>query len=163
MRSRVRESGIELTDLLERDYPFVVTVDEDDGGYVIEFPDLPGCMTQAESLDELGAMAAEAKALWLETALESGWDIPLPSFPETYSGRFNVRLPKSLHRRLVESAALDGVSLNQQVVSMLSEAIVRRSFEPRVSATDTQATNATPDDARAAFLASPRSIFKDTD
>ena len=100
-------------------YPFQVIADRD-GGYVVRFPDLPGCVTQVETLDELPAMAEEARRLWIETAHEQGLDIPMPSYPEEYSGKFNVRLPASLHRALVEAAEREGVSLNQYVVMLLS-------------------------------------------
>jgi predicted HicB family RNase H-like nuclease len=109
-----------LADYLALDYPFQAIADPD-GGYVILFPDLPGCMTQVETIDEIGPAAAEIKELWLETEHERGAEIPLPSYPEPYSGKFNLRLPKTLHRRLVEQAEAEGVSLNQLVVSMLSE------------------------------------------
>jgi antitoxin HicB len=111
-----------LADYLTLNYPFTVYADPS-GGYVIRFPDLPGCMTQVDSFDEIGPMAAEIKELWLETAFDHGHEIPLPSYPEEYSGRFNLRLPKSLHRRLAERAEDEGVSLNQLVVALLSEGI----------------------------------------
>jgi predicted RNase H-like HicB family nuclease len=107
-----------LEDYLSAEYPFNVTADPD-GGYVILFPDLPGCMTQVESLEAIPLAAAEIRELWIETEFEAGRDVPPPSFPEEYSGKFNVRLPKSLHRRLVESAARDDVSLNQYVMTLL--------------------------------------------
>ncbi len=110
-----------LSDLLAVEYPFNVIADPD-GGYVIRFPDLPGCLTQVESIDEVGQAASEIKALWIETEYEHGAEIPMPSFPEAFSGKFNLRLPKSLHCRLVEQAVADSVSLNQLIVSMLSGA-----------------------------------------
>jgi predicted RNase H-like HicB family nuclease len=108
-----------LNDYLALQYPFNVLADPD-GGYVIVFPDLPGCMTQAETIDEIPQVAEEARRLWIETAYEDGEEIPLPSYPEEYSGKFVLRLPRSLHRRLAEAAAREGVSLNQYVVSLLS-------------------------------------------
>ena len=106
---------------LAQEYRFnVIAGYPDEGGYVIEFPDLPGCLTQIESLDELVPMANEIRELWIETEYERGRDIPEPSYPEEYSGKFNVRLPKSLHRQLAEQAAADGVSLNQHVVALLA-------------------------------------------
>jgi antitoxin HicB len=107
---------------LSLDYPFQAIADPD-GGYVVVFPDLPGCMTVADDLNELATMAADAKVLWNETEYDRGGEIPLPSYPEEYSGKFNLRLPKSLHRRLAEGAARDDVSLNQYVVSLLSEGL----------------------------------------
>ncbi len=55
---------------------------EPEGGYVIVFPDLPGCMTQVESLEEVGPAAEEIRALWIETEYEAGEEIPPPSYPE---------------------------------------------------------------------------------
>ena len=108
----------ELQELLRRQYTFHVIADED-GGYVILYPDLPGCMTQVESVEEVAEAAEEVRELWLEAEYEMGAEIPEPSYPETHSGKFNVRLPRSLHRRLAESAAAEAVSLNQYVTALL--------------------------------------------
>jgi predicted RNase H-like HicB family nuclease len=115
---------------LSLSYPFKATPDPD-GGYVITFPDLPGCMTQVEDAAEIGAAAEEARRLWITTEYEEAGDIPEPSYPEEYSGRFNLRLPRSLHRRLAEQARHEGVSLNQLAVSLLAERPSRRSRRPR--------------------------------
>lgn len=100
-------------------YPFNAIADPD-GGYVIVFPDLPGCLTEAETVDEIAEMAEDARRLWIETEYELGRDIPLPSYPEEYSGKFNVRLPRSLHRELAEEAEREGVSLNTYVATLLA-------------------------------------------
>jgi len=60
-------------------------------------------------------MIEDAKVCWLESALEDGVTIPEPRTAEKYSGKFNVRLPKTLHRILVEKAKEENVSLNQYV------------------------------------------------
>lgn len=114
---------------LKLEYPFNVIADPDSGGYVIVFPDLPGCLTQIDSLDELPHMVEDVRTLWLETEYELGAEMPLPSYPEEYSGKFNVRLPRSLHRQLVESAERDGVSLNQYVTMLLSRGDAQRGIE----------------------------------
>ena len=103
------------------EYPFQVIADPD-GGYVIVFPDLPGCMTQVESAAQIGPAADEARRLWITTEYEEGEDIPRPSYPEQCSGKFHLRLPRSLHRRLAELAEREGVSLNQCVVTLLARA-----------------------------------------
>src|SRR4051794_19987940 len=97
------------------DYTVQFVTDED-GGYTAIFPDLPGCLTQGETLAETAALAEDVRRLWLTSAYEHGHDIPLPSYPDDeYSGQFRLRLAKSLHRQLAESAAIEGVSLNQYV------------------------------------------------
>ncbi len=99
-------------------YPFNAIAD--DGEYVITFPDLPGCLTQVERLEDVGAAAEEARTLWIETAYEQGLEIPLPTSPDDFSGRFNVRLPRSLHRQLTQNAKREGISLNQYVIYLLT-------------------------------------------
>ena len=102
------------------EYPFNVLADPD-GGYFIEFPDLPGCMTQVDSIDEIPYMVEDARMGWMATQYDhKNGEIPLPSYPPEYSGKFNVRIPRSLHHLLVDAAERDGVSLNQYVVMLLT-------------------------------------------
>ncbi len=114
-------SGIKpLEYFLKLEYPFNVIADPD-GGYVIEFPDLPGCLTQVETLEEIPYMVEDVRLGWLECEYDRDpTDIPLPSYPVEYSGRFNVRIPKLLHQLLSDAAERDGVSLNQYVVALLA-------------------------------------------
>jgi predicted HicB family RNase H-like nuclease len=125
-----------LEDHFATEYTFHVIADEDIGGYTVVFPDLPGCLTQFDSLDQLPHMVDDAKRTWMTSLYEAGQEIPPPTFPETYSGRFNVRLPRSLHRALAESAEREGVSLNQYVVMLLTrgDAETRMGRAARVSA-----------------------------
>jgi len=62
---------------------------------------------------------------WLQVSLEDGDPIPEPRPEEEYSGKFVVRVPRSLHRQLVEEAERDGVSLNQYVNVALASAVTR--------------------------------------
>lgn len=82
-------------------------------------------MTQADNFDELGEMIQDAMRAWLTVALEDGQEIPEPRPVESYSGKFIVRVPKSLHRELVETAEREGVSLNMYVSTALSKAVGR--------------------------------------
>lgn len=104
---------------LSLEYPVTVYPDAD-GGYVAEIKDLPGCLTQGETLEETMTNINEARELWLETVYENGDKIPLPSTDDNYSGKLLLRMPKSLHRRLAEAADKEGVSLNQYIVFLLS-------------------------------------------
>ncbi|MBN3873778.1 type II toxin-antitoxin system HicB family antitoxin [Nostoc sp. JL33] len=91
-----------------------------EGGYVAEIKDLPGCLTQGETLEETMANLNEARELWIETAYEADDNIPLPISNNSYSGKLLVRIPKSLHRHLAETSEQEGVSLNQYILSLLS-------------------------------------------
>jgi len=113
----VKNNGLEY--YLQLEYPITIYRAEE-GGYVAEIEDLPGCITEGETLDEVSQKIDEARRAWIEVAYEDGLEIPLPRTEQEYSGRFLVRIPKYLHRRLAEQAKREGVSLNQHVEAILS-------------------------------------------
>jgi len=121
------KSKMSVEDYLKLPYTIEVTRDESEGytGWFAKVGELPGCMTQADTFDELGEMIEDAKRAWIESALEDGEEIPLPRKVEDYSGKFVVRLPKSLHKQLVNTANQEGVSLNTYVNVALSQAVGR--------------------------------------
>ena len=92
-------------------------------GWFARVLELPGCITQANTFEELGEMVKDAMRVWIETALEDGQPIPEPRADEDYSGKFVVRLPRSLHRELAEAAERDGVSLNALINALLGRAL----------------------------------------
>ena len=100
-----------------------VIVAAKEGGYVGYISELKGCITQADTKEDILAMLEDAKENWLLPALEEGIAIPEPQSEEDYSGRFNLRIPKSLHRALALSAKNEGVSLNQLVTSILASRV----------------------------------------
>lgn len=59
-------------------YKMVVTPDVEGGGYVASFPDLPGCITCADTQEKVIANAKDAKRAWIEAALESNVEIHEP-------------------------------------------------------------------------------------
>lgn len=85
--------------------------------------ELPGCMTEADSFEALDGMIQEAMTAWLEDALADGDPIPEPRPAEEYSGKFVIRLPRSLHRDLAQTAVQEGVSLNAFVTAALARAV----------------------------------------
>ncbi len=113
--------------------PYTIEVTRDEGevysGLFARVVELPGCMTQADTFNELEEMISDAMRGWIEAALESGQDIPEPHPKEKYSGKFIVRVPCSLHRALVEAAEREGVSLNLFVSTALGKAIGHESSE----------------------------------
>lgn len=95
-----------------------------EGGYFIQIQDLPGCYSQGETIEEALNNIEEARSLWMESMYEDGNAIPLPgTAKKQYSGKFNVRVTKSLHRKLDQMAEKEGVSLNHFLVSTLSQAV----------------------------------------
>jgi antitoxin HicB len=106
-------------------YPIRIYPEPDGSGYTAEIPDLPGCITCADTLEELWAMIEDAKRTWIEGSLEESLPIAEPSWSteDNGSGKFTVRVPRSLHRKLVEQARREGVSLNQFINVALAETI----------------------------------------
>ena len=96
--------------------------DEDGGGFLITIPQLKGCMSDGETVAEAYENITEAKREWFSDML--GRNIPIPeptdTSSETYSGRFVVRMPKSLHKTLAELSKAEGVSLNQYITTKLA-------------------------------------------
>ena len=101
-------------------YRMEVVPDQAEGGYVASYPDLPGCLTYADTLAELADMAEDAKRVWLEAALAEGGTIKEPSRLEDFSGQFKLRIPKELHRSLAEHAKEAGISMNQYCLYLLA-------------------------------------------
>ena len=53
---------------------------EEGGGYLIEFPDLPGCISGGETIEETIENGKDAVFCWIETAKEFGDEIPPAQF-----------------------------------------------------------------------------------
>jgi antitoxin HicB len=115
------------------DYPFIIRhlTTEEGGGYLIEFPDLPGCMSDGESIEEAVQNGGDAAACWIAAAKEIGREIPMPGSLEKQSGKWVQRVPKSIHLRLIARAKTEGVSLNTIVIAILSEALGRKKMHHR--------------------------------
>jgi antitoxin HicB len=109
----------EVAELLSQPYRMVIHGDDAEG-YLAEAPELPGCVTAGETPAEALELLREAMALWVESAIERGLAVPSPAADQAYSGRILMRVPKTLHRRLVEQARDQGVSLNQWVNTLLA-------------------------------------------
>ena len=101
-------------------YTYRVTWSEEDGEFVatcVEFPSLSWLAdSQVEALRGLEQVVADV----VDDMQASGEPIPEPIAERHYSGKFNVRVPESLHRELALAAAEQGVSLNRLVSDRLA-------------------------------------------
>jgi antitoxin HicB len=106
---------------------------DEGGGWLAEFPDLPGCMADGATPEEAMREAADAARSWIRTAKAHGDPIPTPSRADrtSYSGRWLLRTPKTLHKRLSERAKAEGVSLNTLAVTLLAEGLGERTANER--------------------------------
>lgn len=109
-----------LDEYLKLPYRMEIVEDQEEGGYVVSFPDLPGCITCGETIESDVANAADAKKVWIEAAMEEGLPIHEPDSLDDYSGQFKLRIPKSLHRSLAEHSKREGISMNQYCLYLLS-------------------------------------------
>lgn len=101
--------------------PYRIVIQKDPyGGFFAEVEELQGCMTQGETYEEAYYNIIEAMEGWLEVAIEKGIKIPVPVSESQYSGKFTLRIPKSLHKKLAQHAKKENVSLNQYTIHLLS-------------------------------------------
>jgi antitoxin HicB len=104
----------------------IVLLPAEEGGYVVEIPELPGCITQGDNLEDAFKMINDAKAAWIDVALQEGIEISEPYTEEQYSGKYVVRIPKTLHRDLANKAKEEKVSLNQLTTYLLASGIGKK-------------------------------------
>lgn len=109
-----------LEEYMTMPYRMEIVEDKDEGGFVVSYPDLPGCLTCGETIETAVTNAVDAKKAWLEAAIEEEIDIYEPDSLDDYSGQFKLRIPKSLHRMLAEHSQREGISMNQYCVYLLS-------------------------------------------
>lgn len=102
--------------------------DRESSEWVAEVTDLPGCIGVGDTPEQAVKAAKGFVRGWLDEAEARGWTVPEPTQRPEASGKFVVRLPRSLHAQLQELAEAEGTSLNQLVVSLLSERTTRRSL-----------------------------------
>jgi len=60
-------------------YPIAIEPGDEMTAFGVAIPDLPGCFSAGDSLDEAIANASDAITLWIETVLEDDGEVPLPS------------------------------------------------------------------------------------
>ncbi|MDD5181298.1 MAG: type II toxin-antitoxin system HicB family antitoxin [Gallionellaceae bacterium] len=115
------------------DYAHIVSPlpDESGGGFLITFPDLPGCMSDGDTIEEAINNGRDVFAAYVSALADMKREIPAPTFhPDTVeipnaSGKFVARVPKSIHAQLASRAKAEGVSLNTLVLTFIAEGLGR--------------------------------------
>ncbi len=123
-------------------YPIVIEAGNEETAYGVIVPDLPGCFSAGDTLEEAIEGAEEAVAAWMDAALDAGMTIPAPSpleavranpayagwtvalvdvdpvlFDDSYA-RFNITLPRRIARRLDDLAKAAGESRSSFIAKM---------------------------------------------
>jgi predicted RNase H-like HicB family nuclease len=117
-----REIEARADAIIARPYTRFLFQDMDDGGHwYVRVPEWDGCMSDGDTPEEALENVKDAMFNWVYGVLEDGLEVPEPAnpFPD-YSGRFVLRLPRSLHRQLAERADAEGVSLNTLCLTLLA-------------------------------------------
>jgi antitoxin HicB len=109
-----------VQEALRRPFRMVVQGTPDEG-YLAEAPELPGCVTAGETPEEAMTLLRDAMAAWLTVAVERRNPIPEPA--HDFSGKFVLRLPKTLHQRLAARATAEGISLNQLAATYVARGV----------------------------------------
>ena len=113
---------MQVEDYIKLPYTRIIQEINDESGHYFygRIMELDGCQSTGDTLDELYNNLNEALEGYIETKLENNLEIPRPANQEDYSGKFIVRIPKSLHMRLELEAEREGVSLDQYALYKLT-------------------------------------------
>lgn len=113
---------MDIKDYMKLPYTRLVQEMNDETGHYFygRILELDGCQTTADTLTELYENLNEIMVSYLEIKLENNLPIPIPETADKYSGKFVIRLPKTLHQRLSIEAQREGVSLNQLALYKLA-------------------------------------------
>lgn len=108
---------------MKHKYKIDLLWDADDKIYVAHVPELDGCMSHGKT--EFEALRNVEKAIegWIKTAKDFKMKIPEPIPQRKFSGSFNVRVPKEVHRGLTLKATEEKVSLNHLISQILAKAV----------------------------------------
>ena len=96
---------------------------EEGRGYLVEYPEIPGCMSDGETIEEAIANGRAALRDCLDVFKESGRKTPKLGVE---AAQWRQRLPRTLYLTLTEQAKSEGVSINSLVTAMIAEAVGSR-------------------------------------
>ena len=126
-------------------YPIAIETGSETSAFGVIVPDLPGCFSAGDSLDEALSGAEEAVAAWIDATLDAGQAIPLPSPLDAlrdnpdYAGwtlgvvavdpallddtteRVNITLPRRVLKRLDALARAAGESRSGYIAQLTLE------------------------------------------
>lgn len=112
-------------DILKDDYKIILSLLETEEGieYIAEYREFPLCGGSGKTPNEAVDDAKNNLIIYIEELQELGKEIPAPIQESDYSGRFTLRLSKSMHKKVAECAEREGVSLNAFITEAVSEKV----------------------------------------
>lgn len=118
----IKVNAKEVKKYLNMPYSYVINQIEDESGkyFVARVLELDGLIGTGDTYEEAYEDVRAAMESYIETKIANNIDIPVPMDASDYSGKFVVRLPKTLHKLLSKRAKEEGVSLNQYALYKLA-------------------------------------------
>jgi predicted RNase H-like HicB family nuclease len=129
-------------------YPIAIEPGDDNHAFGVAVPDLPGCFSAGDTLDEAVENSKEAIALWIETVLDDNGTIPAPglladhikdpgfsgwlwavvevdgALLDDHSERVNISMPRRILSRIDRYAAAHGETRSGFLVNAALERII---------------------------------------
>ena len=111
-----------IEEYMKLPYNYIIQPINDESGYYFyaRVLEMDGCQSTGNTFEEAYENLREAMRGWIEAKLDGNFEVPLPLNSDKFSGKFLVRIPKSLHYKLTIEAEQEGVSLNQYALYKLS-------------------------------------------
>lgn len=123
MKKLNKNTDNQIKEYLKLPYSYTVGRDTEHDGkeyFFVRVNELPGCASDGDTPEEALKNIKNAMYDWIETAIINNEKVPTP---ESYSGKFTVRISSSLHRDLVTKANREGVSINQFISTAIARAV----------------------------------------
>ncbi len=98
--------------------------EEDGGGYLITFPDYPGCMADGETPEEALAEGRDALVSYIETLRELAR--PIPPASDKSGPSWDEEIAEAVQKALAERADAEGTSIGALVAKLVAEGLERR-------------------------------------
>jgi antitoxin HicB len=108
--------------------------DMEEGGYVAEVLELPGCISEGDTPEEAYRNLDDAMTAYIASLLEHNRPIPEPVGDKEYSGHFPLRMSTEIHRIGALRAMQEGISLNQWIVNAITARLAGQSLGDEVVA-----------------------------
>jgi antitoxin HicB len=129
MSSRVRD----VAAYLNAPYIRMLIPDTEEGGYVAEVLELPGCISEGDTPEEAYRNLQEAMEGWIATAIDHDQPIPEPVGDREYGGHFPLRISTELHRAAALRAIQEGISLNQWFAKAIAAQVAGENLAERLA------------------------------
>lgn len=104
-------------------YPFEVRelTQEEGGGFLVSFPDLPGCLADGKSLGQAVTNAADAEIAWVRAC--EHWGNPIPESSHSEHPRLTLSLSSILQDDLFSTASVINVSPSELAIALIRKGL----------------------------------------